>query len=139
MFKVYNSSTLTNKQRFTRAAIAGFAAMVIRFLVYCIIVSLLHVSSALLFLAMGYFIGWVIQYFGHGVQKKFSIMAVIYTVLAIVLSEAAAIYISVPFISILEIIPLVLAGYLDVSINNLIGLILRITGIMVAYQTSRIV
>ena len=36
-------------------------------------------------------------------------------------------------------IPLVLAGYLDVSINNLIGLILRITGIMVAYQTSRIV
>ena len=87
---------------------------------------------------MGYFIGWVIQTYGHGVQQKFSILAVVYTILAIFLSEAIFYYLNIG-ISLGDAFIWVLQGYLDVSINSLLGLMLRVGGVMTAYQTSRIV
>lgn len=136
MFKIYNTNTLTNKQRFTQAIIAGFVAMLISIFAYRLVVSLLHVSSALLFLAMGYFIGWAVEHYGHGVQTKFSILAVVYTILAILISEMSLYF---PYIPLLDSLRIVLASYLDISIHSLIGLFLRISAVLVAYQSSRIV
>lgn len=138
MFKVYNTGALSNKQRFNRAIIVGFIAMILCIVVYVGIVSLIHVKSSLLFLAMGYVIGWVIQNYGHGVQPKFSILAAVYTILAIFLSEAIFYYLNVG-LSLNEAFIWVLQGYLDVSLNSLLGLMLRVAGVMSAYQTSRIV
>ena len=89
MFKIYNTNAITRKQRFQNALVCGISAAIISAIVYIIFSSVFNInySMSILFVPIGYFIGWVIQKFGRGVQIQFSILAVVLTALVIIVCD----------------------------------------------------
>ena len=87
MFKIYNSSAITRKQRFSNAIVVGLATAALCTLAFVLLFRLFSVYFGILFVAMGFAIGWMIQRYGKGVQIQFSILAVVLTLLAIFISD----------------------------------------------------
>ncbi|MBQ9036555.1 MAG: hypothetical protein IJ115_03760 [Erysipelotrichaceae bacterium] len=87
MFKIYNSSAITRKQRFSNAIVVGLATAALCTLAFVLLFRLFSVYFGILFVAMGFAIGWMIQRYGKGVQIQFSILAVVLTLLAIFVSD----------------------------------------------------
>ena len=87
MFKIYNSSAITRKQRFSNAIVVGLATAALCTLAFVLLFRLFSVYFGILFVAMGFAIGWMIQHYGKGVQIQFSILAVVLTLLAIFVSD----------------------------------------------------
>ena len=83
--KVYNTSTLNNKQRFVKAIIVGIMAPIACAFAYGIVDYLLPLHVPLLYVAMAFAIAYAIQRFGHGVQLRFSILAIACFVLSLIL------------------------------------------------------
>lgn len=140
MFKVFNTQILNNKQRFTRALIFGIIATLISIVLYAFIVRFLRISSSLLFVAGGFFIGWVIGETGHGVQSKFSILAAVCTVCMILLGELFAWFgLSAlnPSVFVSGLL-FVIQQTLDVSIYNLMSLLFKVSAISISMQKARI-
>ena len=87
MFKIYNSSAITRKQRFSNAIVVGLATAALCTLAFVLLFRLFSVYFGILFVAMGFAIGWMIQHYGKGVQIQFSILAVVLTLIAIFVSD----------------------------------------------------
>lgn len=87
MFKIYNNSAITRKQRFSNAIVVGLATAALCTLAFVLLFRLFSVYFGILFVAMGFAIGWMIQHYGKGVQIQFSILAVVLTLLAIFVSD----------------------------------------------------
>ena len=75
MLKVFNTPALTRRQRFGRALAAGSAAALAGVGLLVLIMEVFGFHTSLLYIAIGFGIGYAIQYFGRGVQLQFSLLA----------------------------------------------------------------
>ena len=90
--KIFNTKILNNRQRWKKAVICAIGATLLSILVAGFAQYFLGITSSLFAFAISFFISWVILETGHGVQKKFSILAVICVIIAIILSDAIAFF-----------------------------------------------
>ena len=130
MLKIYNTSAITRKQRFTNAVVVGTATAALCVLVFVMLFRLFSVYFGILFIAMGFAIGWMIQHFGKGVQIQFSILAVVLTLLAIFASDLFVFGGNVSAI---------LAFLSQSGINSLWAIGYRIFACVMAYQNATII
>ena len=141
MYKLFNTTALTSKQRFTQAIIAGVISSIGIAIVYGLFTSLIRIQSSVLLIGVGYLIALVIEKVGRGVQVKFSILGACCCVLAIVIADIVT-YFGIGALFNITGWPVylmsVLRIYLDLSISGLLGLLFRVAAIGVAYQNSRI-
>lgn len=142
MLKIFNTQILNNRQRFWRAVVFSILAGIVSIAAYSFISGLLNIYSSLLFVGAGYFIGWVVLETGHGVQTKFSILAGVVTIVVIILCDILSVYPLSVLLNpamLLNGLIFVMQSYLSVSVNALIGLLFRISAVVVAVNSSRIV
>ena len=85
---IFNTKILNNRQRWNRAFIYAIGATLIS-VIACTIIQTFLIRSSFVYLVAAYFISWVILESGHGVQKKFSILAAVCVVATILLSRIA--------------------------------------------------
>lgn len=141
MFKIYNTSAISNKHRFYQAVGAGLIAAIAIGILYGLFMSMIHLQSSLLFLLVGYAISWVILKVGRGVQSKFSILGAICAILAIVIADLIMIY-GLPILFTPQLwakgIVYLLHYYFTPGIHSILSVIFRLAAIGVAYQYSRI-
>lgn len=141
MYKLFNTSALTSKQRFTRAIIAGIVASIGIAIIYGMFTRLIRIQSSLLLVGVGYLIGMVIVKAGRGVQKKFSILGALCCVLSILIADMITIF---GFGILFEVgvwpmaIVRVLQSLLLPSFSGILGILFRVGAVGVAYQNSRI-
>ena len=142
MLKVFNTRALSANQRFTKALLYGIPATLGLAIGYGILSSLLRVEFSLVFIGIGWAIGWVIRTYGRGVQVKFSILAAVLAAACFVLADLIAYFgLSVLLypLEVLALLPQWIASYFVTDINALLGLAFRAFGIVMAYQNARIV
>ena len=141
MLRVFNSSALSQKQRFGRAILFGSLASIGLLVVYVLVNSVLEWEFSYAYILLGYAIGWVIQTAGRGVQPKFSILAAVLCFLVIfigdllvwcpgLLSELSAVG---------EALSFQMTVYTSLSIDGLLTLAFRAVAIYCAYRMARIV
>lgn len=85
--KLFNPNYLRNKQRFPAAIIAGILSALGCAILYYFITLVLGVQISLLYIAAGYGIAYAIKTFGRGIDNKFSILAIICTLLFVLLAH----------------------------------------------------
>ena len=129
MFKIYNKQALTRQQRFSNACIVGIGTSLLCIGVFAALLLLLKIYSPLLFLPMGFLIGYVIQRFGKGVQIQFSILALVLTLVVIFVCDMLA-YGSVQ---------LLLSDLLEFGQYSILQLIYRAGACYLAYSNARVV
>jgi hypothetical protein len=139
MFRVYNSFALNSKQRFLRACLFGIPTAIGLGIVYGIISRILPITFSIVYVGIGYLIGYVIRKFGRGVQPKFSYLAAGLAVLSFILSDVIRYFgLNLGYDLFGQILAIVSQVYLG-SINGLINLAFIAWGVIMAFNTARIV
>ena len=143
MFKIFNTNAISKHQRFTRALLVGIPTSLILAIVYGLIQRALPIEFEIAYIAIGYAIGYVIKEYGHGVHLRFSILAVVLTVLCFSLSETLS-YVSFNFVIthpiqiIISIFTNIISWFSFYDISSLLHLLFIIVGVYEAYSNARI-
>lgn len=139
MFRVYNSFALNSKQRFLRACLFGIPTAIGLGVGYGILSRFMPITFSIIYVGIGYVIGYVIQKYGRGVQPKFSYLAGGLALLSFILSDIVRYFgISLGYNLLSQIIAIVSQVYLG-SLYGLINLAFIAWGVIMAYNTARIV
>ena len=132
---IFNTRILNNHQRWNRALIYAIVATLIS-IVVCTLFQLFLIRSSLIYFAAAYFISWIILETGHGVHKKFSILAAVCVGITILLSEI--LYFFIPIGSLVVAIYVAITSMISVDINNLLSLLIKGYAIYMAYTKARV-
>ena len=138
MLKVFNTHALTSNQRFNRAILVGLPTALLLAIGYGLILRFIPI----VYIAIGWAIGFVIQKYGRGVQPKFSLLAAGLTIGCILLGDLIAFYgliiFAYPLTLIQSIVPVILYN-LQTNPTILLGLLFKAIGVYMAYTNARIV
>lgn len=133
--EIFNMRSLTQKQRFNTAIIFGLIAAVVLGIATGFVRRFINFS--LIIWAVGFGVAWVIKKMGRGVQVKFSVLAAIYALVGILLSDVVFLF---GFAGIL--VPsayfTVISYFLNQGITSMIWLLYRVVAIYIAYNYSRV-
>lgn len=133
--EVFNTRTLTQKQRFNTALITGLIAALVVGVVSGYVRKVFNFS--IIMWAIGYGVAWVIRKTGRGVQNKFSILGAVYTVLGILISDVVwlfgfaaifnpgAYYVAISF-------------FVAQDISSILWIMFRLVSVYIAYNYSRV-
>lgn len=142
MLKVFNSHAISRNQRFTKAILWGVPTALIIGIAYGIISYILPFEFSIVYIGIGYLIGYVIKNKGRGVHLRFSILATGLTILAILIGDVLTFFGPDAFGSIDNVIfafSTTFMFWLSVNFGSLLGLLFRVAGVYFAYINSRIV
>lgn len=142
MFKVFNTEALSRNQRFQKALIAGILATLVFGIGYGIIASSLRIEFSVVFLLIGYGIGWAIRTYGRGVQVKFSILGAICAAVCFIIADMIAIggfSVFFNFQYFLMVFQVVFSRLVSLNPSSLLALLFRVGGVYAAFYSSRIV
>lgn len=133
---VFNVRALTQKQRFTVAIIVGLLSSIILGVLTGLIRSEINIS--IIIWGVGYGVAMAIQKFGRGVQKKFAILGVLFTLLGIVISDVVYTF---GLSSLLDMSSYLLVIKLSLSedVSSMIWLLHRFIALYIGYNYSRII
>ncbi|HEY4537062.1 MAG TPA: hypothetical protein VIG45_01240 [Erysipelothrix sp.] len=133
---VFNVRALTQKQRFTVAIIVGLLSSIILGVLTGLIRSEINIS--IIVWGVGYGVAMAIQKFGRGVQKKFAILGVLFTLLGIVISDVVYTF---GLSNLLDMSSYLLVIKLSLSedVSSMIWLLHRFIALYIGYNYSRII
>lgn len=141
--QIYNAGANSRKSEFIKAILAGLAVSVICGITYGLLIQLVHMQISLVYIAIGYIIGMVIQKTGHGVTMKYQIAGALLTFLAIWIGDTFAIYgIEGSFMILitpsawLPAMQMCVITYFAGGIRSLPGIMFRIAGVWFGYHYS---
>ena len=142
--EIWNSRSLDNNQRFIYALIAGFGAAVLLGTAYGIIYGFLRIQSAVLYIAIGWCIGYVMRTVGRGVHNRFAVAGALFTLLAIFIGDSIAMVGGIGGIPMLIQNPAIWGSVLEnwlrinlsTNLSSILGLLMRALGIYMGYHYS---
>lgn len=142
MVKVYNTRAITRQERFQNALIYGIGATVIITLGYGLLSNLMRIEFSIVYLAIGYAIGMIIQKFGRGVQIQFSILAAVLAVFCFMVGDMISLF---GFEILINpgiwpyAIQLIFMRLFSTNPNAILSLLFRLGGVLFAYKNARII
>lgn len=142
MYKVYNKRALSRNERFLNAVLYGSGATILLTIAYGLLSSILHIEFSVVYIGFGYAIGYVIQRYGKGVQIQFSILGAVLAVLCFIFGDMISYFgfaVFTNFEFFIAGFTMVLQSLFRLNISGLLSLAFRVYGVILAYQTSRII
>jgi cytochrome c biogenesis protein CcdA len=142
MLKVFNSHAISRNQRFTKAVLWGVPSSLLLGVVYGIVSFISPFEFSIVYIAIGYLIGYVIKTKGRGVHLRFSILAAVLAIIAILIGDVFSFFGTEAFESIGNLIyafSTTFMFWLSVDFGSLLGLLFRAAGVYFAFTNSRIV
>lgn len=142
MLKVFNSHAISRNQRFLKAILWGVPTALLTGIGYGIISYISPFEFSIVYIGIGYLIGYVIKNKGRGVHMRFSILAACLAILAILIGDVLSFFGPEAFGSIdsmLFAFSTTIMLWLSANIGTLISLLFRVAGVYFAYTNSRIV
>ena len=142
MIRIFNTSALSQNERFYKAIIYGIPTSIAIAVVFSLLQRLLMFRLSILYLLIGYLIALVIRKQGRGVQPKFAYLGATLTVFAIFFGDLLTYYGDYIILNpalFFEGSILIIQSWLNPNLNNLLGLFFRAYAVFYAYTNSRIV
>lgn len=142
MLKVFNTQALTRNQRFQKGIIAGVIATLVLMIGYGWLSRQLRIEFSIVFILLGYGIGWAIRTYGRGVQLKFSILGAVLAVICFIGADMISYFgfgVFTDFGFFISAFQTYLRVLLNTSLNGLLGILFRAGGVYAAFMSSRIV
>lgn len=135
--EIFNTRSLTQKQRFNVALLVGLVSAVVLGIVSGIFRNKIA-NFSLVIVGVGYLIALAIQKFGRGVQIKFSIAAALFTFLAIVMSDVVTVMGIVGLFD-LSSYQIIFKYAAQNEIHSVLWIAYRLLAIYISYNYSRII
>lgn len=135
--EIFNTRSLTQKQRFNVALLVGLISAVVLGIVSGIFRNKVA-NFSLIIVGVGYLIAFAIRKFGRGVQVKFSIAAAIFTFVAIVMSDVVTVM-GVAGLFDLSSYQIIFKYAAQNEIHSVLWIAYRLLAIYISYNYSRII
>ncbi|WP_323616454.1 hypothetical protein [Erysipelothrix rhusiopathiae] len=135
--EIFNTRSLTQKQRFNVALLVGLVSAVVLGIVSGIFRNKVA-NFSLVIVGVGYLIALAIQKFGRGVQIKFSIAATLFTLLAIVMSDVVTVM-GIAGLFELSSYQIIFKYAAQNEIHSVLWIAYRLLAIYITYNYSRII
>lgn len=135
--KIFNMRALSQRQRFTVAVASGLAASIVLGLLSGLFRNQV-VDFSLLILLISYLIAMTIQKMGRGVQVKFSILGLLCTIIAIMISDVITQFGLLGLTSI-KSFQLVIRFAVQNDIHSLLWIAYRLLAVYIGFNYSRII
>lgn len=138
--KIYNTKALTRNQRFQKALLYGIPATLAIAIGLGFLLRIFPLQFEIVFLGVGYAIGYVIRTYGKGVQTRFSVLGAVLCAIAIILADSMAIGGLMGMIN-PGLWLVVIMNYFSslTSLWGVLGIVFRVGAVAAAYEQSRIV
>lgn len=133
--EIFNMRSLTQKQRFNTALISGIMAAVVLGIATGFIRRFINLS--IIIWLVGFGVAWVIRKMGRGVQVKFSVLAGIYALVGVLLSDVVFLF-GFSGILVPSAYLTVISYFLNQGVTSMIWLLYRVVAIYIAYNYSRV-
>lgn len=133
---VYNIRRLSQNQRFGVAIIIGIVSAIVLGIVSGLFRQQFNFS--LILVGVGYVIALLIQKFGRGVQQRFSVLAVLCTFVAIIISDIVLLY-GVARLLDFQYYPVFIRVVLVDGITSVIWFLYRGFALYIAYNYARVI
>jgi hypothetical protein len=138
MYKILNTKSLSQKQRFVQAILYSTLATILMTVFYIVIHKTIFVVTLdFLYIPAGYAIAWVVMKTGRGVKLRFSILAVVLCVLMIYFGDALVMFADYRFSY--TMLWMSLMAMFQYYGANLLGSLFRIIAIYLAFKESRVI
>ena len=142
MFQVFNTSSLSQKERFFNALLFGSLASIVLIVIYVFITNLMYeigIEFAIAYIGFGFLIGLIVQKTGHGVQLKFAILAAVLCVFVIFFGDLFTFFPGlIKHLNYLPEVSLELLKAYFSGLSSLLSVAFRLFGVAMAFQTARI-
>ncbi|CAM2833984.1 hypothetical protein [Erysipelothrix tonsillarum] len=135
--EIFNTRSLTQKQRFNVALLVGLISAVVLGIVSGIFRNKVA-NFSLIIVGVGYLIAFAIRKFGRGVQVKFSIAAAIFTFVAIVMSDVVTVM-GVAGLFDLSSYQIIFKYAAQNEIHSVLWIAYRLLALYISYNYSRII
>lgn len=135
--EIFNTRSLTQKQRFNVALLVGLISAVVLGIVSGIFRNKVA-NFSLIIVGVGYLIAFAIRKFGRGVQVKFSIVAAIFTFVAIVMSDVVTVM-GVAGLFDLSSYQIIFKYAAQNEIHSVLWIAYRLLALYISYNYSRII
>ncbi|AZK43608.1 MULTISPECIES: hypothetical protein [Erysipelothrix] len=135
--EIFNTRSLTQKQRFNVALLVGVVSAVVLGIVSGIFRNKVA-NFSLVIVGVGYLIALAIQKFGRGVQMKFSIIAALFTLLAIIISDVVTVM-GIAGLFELSSYQIIFKYAAQNEIHSVLWIAYRLLAIYISYNYSRII
>lgn len=135
---IFNTKILNNRQRWQRALLFSALGTVLCILLCSFLQRMFRIHSSLFYLISSLFMGWLIQESGHGVQKKFSILAVVCMILIIFFSDMFYFFGTNALYNLPTAMFYTVQSYLHIDFSSLLSLLIKAAFIGIAYERARV-
>lgn len=135
---IFNTKILNNRQRWQRALLFSALGTVLCILLCSFLQRMFRIHSSLFYLISSLFMGWLIQESGHGVQKKFSILAVVCMILIIFFSDMFYFFGINALYNLPTAMFYTVQSYLQIDFSSLLSLLIKAASIGIAYERARV-
>lgn len=140
MFQLFNTNSLSQQQRFVKALIVSVVATLVMSVVLGLIMKAVGMQLSLAYLAVGYGLGRLVQYFGRGVQVRFSVLAAVSCLVCILLTGyIAAFGLNILNLAAWKLYFLIYSYLFTGEISSIISLLYRVAAVYLAYRYARVV
>ncbi|CAM3703738.1 hypothetical protein ERUR111494_07755 [Erysipelothrix urinaevulpis] len=134
--EIFNIRALTQKQRYKYAFVSGLLAAIVLGVLTGVIRK--QIDFSLLVWLVGYGVAMAIRKLGRGVQLKFSVTGVAFTLIGILISDVIAIF-GLAQIFDLQAYITVIQLVLNDDIGSIVWLVYRLIALYIAYNYSRVI
>lgn len=141
---IYNANHLDSNKRFLVCILIGTLFSVMLGIVYGTVLRLVRIEMEILFILVGYLIGQILRYFGHGVTQKYAILGAILACISIIVGDLVrigGIYALFWVVRSPALFVQTLSALLKMQFSSmwgLVGLMFRGVAVYTAYCESRI-
>lgn len=137
--KIYNTKALTRNERMVRGIIAGLIAAIGCGLILGYVLQFVEITFNIMYLAVGYGVGYAIRTYGKGVQVQFSILGAVLTFVGLLIADVIG-YFGFAFLLNPGAYLLVILDLIAIDgIWSLMNLLFHVGAVIVGYEQSRIV
>ena len=140
MLRIYNSNFRTNKQRLIAAIVIGGIAAVLSAAILAFFCSKINLFNTIFDIAIAYIVSFAIKEYSHCIDDKVIIIGGIWCAMGMLIYEYLMIFgfTMMPLLTApMEIFKIMFTMWFNVSLNGLLGLIIRAMGIYYGAYNSK--
>ncbi len=141
--QIYNAGNIDHNSRFVLSIVIGLLGAVAMGIIYGMVQSILRIEFEYMYILIGWLIGEMIRRIGHGVTKKYNVLA---AVLALIAMMSGDLVVRFDFSAIVMVIQepslflSVFAALLNSfrSVWGIFGVLFRVMGMYIAYNRATV-
>lgn len=141
--QIYNAGNIDHNSRFVLSIVIGLLGAVAMGIIYGMVQSILRIEFEYMYILIGWLIGEMIRRIGHGVTKKYNVLAAVLALIAMMSGDLVVRFGFSAIVMVIQVPSLFLSVFAALlnsfrSVWGIFGVLFRVMGMYIAYNRATV-